>query len=109
MTLEEALKIIDPGTCHEALAVYAGDCDMLHAKAVEASHMVVEAYKAARSDIEHLTTWYHTRCDVCVGGLSGSCNHQPEIGDLPTCEDCGACICAGCTLEDSHFKWRGET
>lgn len=51
MTLEEALKIIDPDTCYDALAVYAGDCDMLHAKAVEASRIVVDAYKKSQADM----------------------------------------------------------
>ena len=50
MTLEQALQIVDPATCYEALAPYAGDCDMLHAKASEACRMVADAYRAAKAE-----------------------------------------------------------
>lgn len=77
MTLEEALKIIDPDTCHDALAVYAGDCDMLHAKAVEASRMVVDAYKTVEKDRDAavLTIQAMFDCDK-EGCLCGFCTRS---------------------------------
>ena len=117
MTLEEALKIIDPDTCHDALAVYAGDCDMLHAKAVEASRMVVEAYKQVMSDLVYVAkesqNW-DCSCALCTGGLGGGDCDWPDGVDMPmdACEKCGKCGCAKCSdrSEWNYNKaWRERT
>ena len=107
MKLEEALKIVDPDTCRDALAVYAGDYDMLHEKAVEAGHMVVDSCKKAHDDIMMVAEEYVCMCKICSGGRGAGICVYPK-GDVG-CDDCKLCHCFGCTKADTHFKWRGET
>lgn len=92
MTLEQALKIVDPDTCHEALAMYAGDCDMLRAKAVEASRMVVDAYKRARFDIEYLASWYGSYNGPLSIEELKNMDEQPVYVTQPGHESCWALV-----------------
>lgn len=117
MKLEEALKIIDPDTCHDALALYAGDCDMLHAKAVEASRIVADVCRAAVRDLVYVAREsqdWNCSCALCIGGLgSGKCD-WPDGVDMPTdgCEKCGKCGCARCIDRsewDWNISWREKT
>ena len=81
MTMEQALKIVDPDTCHEALAPYAGDCDMLHAKASDAYRAAKAERDAAVRDLESLmgeTTFicrnYCAKAKICpVQNSWGGC------------------------------------
>lgn len=117
MTLEEALKIIDPDTCHDALAVYAGDCDMLHAKAVEASRIVVDVCTAAVRDLNYVaknSQSYDCSCALCTGGMGTGICDWPDDVDMPidACEKCGKCRCSKCSDRsewDWNKFWRYET
>lgn len=110
MMLDEALAIVDPETCHGALAPYAGDRDTLHEKAVEACRMVADACRAAVRDLTYAakaSDAYESSCAICAGGLSGggSCVWSDGV-DMPTdcCKECGKCRCAWC-VSASEWTW----
>ena len=100
MTLEEALKTIDPDTGYKVLETYGNKSKQSAAKS-EAVRIVFGAYKALFRDLAYVCKTsqnFDCSCKLCTGGMGyGNCC-WPDGTDMPidACEKCGKCRCAQC-------------
>lgn len=116
MTLDEALKIVDPNTCDEALRPYANDCDLKQAKVYTARRVVIDNYRRmfdalndAIWDMTYEVYWseeYGPFCEICSGGRGDGPCDKPGGNSGGACKKCGKCRCAKCS-HNAKWQWRG--